>query len=516
MMQKNAKILSTGNVVRILIIDDDEDDFLITSEYIRHIPGSNFEIDWCYNYDEALEFMCANNHNLYFTDYRLGAKSGVDLLKDMVEKGCEVPVILLTGKGNRDVDMEAMQLGAVDYLIKTELTVEKMERCIRYALERAASLRALKANERKYRSVFEKSKDLVFLADDMLDFQDVNNAAQSLLGYEKEELLQMNLCDLMDQAQHKKYLLHTIQSRKEINDWEVVLTTKTGEKKICILTAAKEDQYHEIEYIQGIIHDITNLRKEEKAALQTEKLAAAGRLVRTLAHEVRNPLNNITLSVEQLSQEEVSEGAALYLNIIQRNSKRISSLISELLNTSRPTDVVLEEEILQTITDDVISAAVDRITLKHIALHVSYPEEAVRILADKDKLKLALQNIVINAIEAMEDGKGKLSISLHLLTSSVVLNINDNGCGISEENIARLFEPYFTQKRNGMGLGLAFTLNILQSHKATVDVNSKEGQGTTFTLTFPLADGNNEAQDQQDGKLQEMKLHIDTPNEEVA
>jgi PAS domain S-box-containing protein len=509
MMQKSGKALSGGSI-RILIVDDDEDDFLITSEYIRHIPGSNFEIEWCYNYDEALAIMCSNKHDLYFTDYRLGAKSGVDLLKDMAERGCEVPIILLTGKGNREVDMEAMQLGAVDYLIKTELTVEKMERCIRYALERAASLRALKANERKYRSVFEKSKDLVFLADDMLDFQDVNNAAQTLLGYEKEELLQMNLCDLMDQAQHKKYLLHTIQSRKEINDWEVVLTTKSGEKKICILTAAKEDQYHEIDYIQGIIHDITNLRKEEKATLQAEKLAAAGRLVRTLAHEVRNPLNNITLSVEQLSQEQISEGAQLYLNIIQRNSKRISSLISELLNTSRPSDVVLEDTILQTVTDDVIAAAIDRITLKHISLHVSYPEEPARLLADKDKLKLALQNIVINAIEAMEDGGGRLSVSLHLLTSTVVLNINDNGCGISEENLARLYEPYFTQKRNGMGLGLAFTLNILQSHKATIDVNSKEGMGTTFTLTFPLI-GSEETVGIPDDELNnEVQLHIDS------
>ena len=512
MMQKNSRILAGNASVRILIIDDDEDDYLITSEYIRHIPGSNFQITWCYNYDEALSLMCANNHDLYFTDYRLGAKSGVDLLKDLVEKGCEVPIILLTGKGNREVDMEAMQLGAVDYLIKTELTVEKMERCIRYALERAASLRALKANERKYRSVFEKSKDLVFLADDMLDFQDVNNAAQSLLGYEKEELLQMNLCDLMDQAQHKKYLLHAIQSRKEINDWEVVLTTKTGEKKICILTAAKEDQYQEIEFIQGIIHDITNLRKEEKATLQAEKLAAAGRLVRTLAHEVRNPLNNITLSVEQLTQEDVSEGAQLYLNIIQRNSKRISSLISELLSTSKPSEVVLEETILQTIADDVIATALDRITLKHIALSVSYPEDPVLILADKDKLKLALQNIVINAIEAMEDGAGKLSLSLHLLPAAAVLNINDNGCGISEENVARLFEPYFTQKRNGMGLGLAFTLNIIQSHRATVDVNSKEGQGTTFTLTFPLA-----AIDvDEESTMQEMVLRVIDPEEKMA
>ena len=106
-------------------------------------------------------------------------------------------------------------------------------------------------------------------------------------------------------------------------------------------------------------------------------------------------------------------------------------------------------------------------------------------MADKEKLKLALMNIVINAIEAMEDKAGQLSISLNRADGFADLVITDNGCGISEENISRLFEPYFTQKRNGMGLGLAFTLNILQAHKANIDVASKPGKGTSFTITFP-------------------------------
>jgi PAS domain S-box-containing protein len=494
--------------IRILIIDDDEDDYLITSEYIRHIPGASFTIDWCPGFDQALDLMCSKAYDLYFTDYRLGARSGVDLLKEATIRGCDIPVILLTGKGNREVDMEAMSLGAVDYLVKTELTVEKMERCIRYTLERMEHLRALKANERKYRSIFEKSKDLVFLTDDMLDFKDVNSAATTLLGYEPEELLKMNLCDLFDQAQHKKYLLSTMQTRKMINDWEVILTTKSGEKKVCILTAAKEDEYSEIEYIQGIIHDITTLRKEERVALQAEKLAATGRLVRTLAHEVRNPLNNITLSVEQLQQEKVAEHDELYLNIIQRNAMRISGLINELLNTSRPSEVVPEEKLFQTVLDEVVSASIDRITLKKIQLDIQYPQEAVMIMADAEKLKLALLNIVINAIEAMEEGKGLLSISLTMLWHTAVLRISDNGCGISEENISRLFEPYFTQKRNGMGLGLAFTLNILQAHRATIDVTSNENEGTSFTITFPLAHYFNHEEIMPVAGLGSMESHV--------
>jgi PAS domain S-box-containing protein len=478
--------MNENGEIRILIVDDDQDDFIITSEYIRHIPNTSYVIDWCPKYNIALEHMINRDYHLYFVDYRLGAKSGVDLLKDALQHGCEEPVILLTGKGNYAVDIEAMQLGAVDYLIKTELTTEKMERSIRYALDRAATMKALKANERKYRSMFEKSKDLVFITDSKLNFKDVNEAVQNILGYTKEEFLHMNLLNLVDQAQHKKYLNTTIQARKEVNDWEVVLTTKSGERKSCILSATFEDVFSADSYIQGIIHDITNLKKAEKATLQAEKLAAAGRLVRTLAHEVRNPLNNITLSVEQLLQDIKDSDTEMYLEMIQRNSKRISDLISELLNTSKPTEIKLEDHILQAILDDVIAAAIDRLTLKRIRLQVSYPDDFLQIKADREKLKLALLNIVINAIEAMEEGTGSLSISLTHLSNQAVLRISDNGCGISEENISRLFEPYFTQKRNGVGLGLAFTLNILQAHKASIEVSSVLTKGTIFVITFPL------------------------------
>src|SRR5687767_6882669 len=101
----------TGQV-RILIIDDDEDDYLITSEYIRQIPGASFAIDWCPDFDVALDLICRKEYDLYFTDYLLGARSGVELLKEATGRGCDAPIILLTGKGSRDVDMEAMQLGA--------------------------------------------------------------------------------------------------------------------------------------------------------------------------------------------------------------------------------------------------------------------------------------------------------------------------------------------------------------------------------------------------------------------
>ena len=173
-------MLSPTLPTRILIVEDDEDDFLIIKACIRDIPEKEFLIDWCYKYDEALDRIREGRYDIYFLDYLLGEKTGLELLRDAVAIGCEDPLVLLTGIGNRDVDIQAMTIGAVDYLVKSEINTEKLERCIRYALERSTYLKALKANERKFRNIFERSKDAVFLAGEDLVFRDANAATCQL------------------------------------------------------------------------------------------------------------------------------------------------------------------------------------------------------------------------------------------------------------------------------------------------------------------------------------------------
>jgi len=477
-----------NNVVRILIIDDDKDDFLITSEYIQNIDSEKFQIDWCYNYKNALELMKSNAFDLYFVDYRLGAKTGLDLIKDARALNCEQPIVLLTGKGNPAVDRGAMEAGAADYLIKTELNTEKLERCIRYSLERAASLKALKANERKYRSIFERSKDAVFLATKELEFIDVNAATLDVFGFSIQEMQEMRLYDMMEDEEDSTLLKIQIQHKGEVDDMEVILLTKDKEKKYCILSISQEAaDLSGNTYFHGIIHDITQLKKAEKITLQVEKLAAAGRLVRTLAHEVRNPLNNINLSVDQLQQEIEADGHnKIYLDIINRNSARIGAIITELLDSSRPAEMFMEKSTLQEIMDESIAAALDRIILQKVKFQVKYTDKPAYIWADKEKLKIAFLNIIINAVEAMPGKEDQLDIFIETQPFEHVVKIQDKGCGINEEDLSRLFEPYFTSKRNGLGLGLAATLNILQSHKAKIEVNSTVNVGTLFTITFPV------------------------------
>jgi PAS domain S-box-containing protein len=474
--------------IKVLIIDDDEEDFYLTSQFIKKIRGKEFIIEWCYRYGEALEAIVECRYDIYFIDYYLGAKTGLELMKEALKQNCEQPLILLTGMGNQKIDMEAMQAGAYDYLVKLELNTEKLERCIRYSLERAAVLKTLRSNERKFRSIFERSKDAVFLTDQLLVFKDVNFITSEMLGYSREELMSLNLNQFFARPEQALLVNNLLRTEGIVEDIEVEMISRDKEVVQAVLSLSMEMDADDNLYIQGIIHDITNLKKAEKATLQAEKLGAANRLVRALAHEVRNPLNNINLSVEQLAQENESDTGSVYMDIISRNSKRINDLITELLlSSSTPPENVRERKSLQNILDESIATIIDRITLKKVNWKVIYPNEPAYIMADPLKLKIAFTNIIINAIEAMHENNGELDISVTSQNGHHLVSIKDNGTGISKETLPHLFEPYFTFKRNGLGMGLATTLNIIQSHKASIDVQTGQDQGSNFILKFERA-----------------------------
>ena len=470
---------------RILIVDDDEDDFFITNQYIKNIKGYNFEVEWRYDYKGAVKDVCNKRYDLYLVDYYLGAKTGLDFIREAMEKKCEEPIIILTGKGTPELDAEAMHAGAVDYLIKGEMDTEKLERCIRHVIEKSKSVRTLRSNERKFRHIFERSKDAVFLMDsEEYIFRDVNEATSQLFGYTKEEITSITLFSLLADPQNEEWIRRQL-AKGEMEDREFEMYTNTGEQLICILSLSKEVDNNGQNFLQGIIHDITELKKAEKDNVRLEKLGMAERLVRTLAHEVRNPLNNINLSLEQLDTEMQTEEAKMYLEIITRNSKRIETLIKELLGASRP-EIVPQKNNLREILEEALSVASDRILLRHITLVKNFPDKLMEIFADREQLKIAFLNIIINAVEAMEDN-GVLSVDLTDTGEDYRVQITDTGCGISEEYLARLFEPYFTAKKNGMGLGLAATMNILQLHKATVEVRSKLKEGSSFIIHIPYS-----------------------------
>jgi signal transduction histidine kinase len=212
------------------------------------------------------------------------------------------------------------------------------------------------------------------------------------------------------------------------------------------------------------ISDISKRKNALKELMDSEKLAVTGRVSRTIAHEVRNPLTNIDLSLQ--------------------NSQRINQLITELLNSSKPTQIEVTECNVNMLLDDTLQLAIDRIHLKKIRLVKQFGDNIPAVMLDAEKIKTALLNLFINAVEAMEEEKGVLTIRTRNAANRCVIEVQDNGSGISKDNLDNLFVPFFSKKSKGMGLGLTAAQNIIISHKGTIDVESTVGKGTRFTVTF--------------------------------
>jgi len=203
-----------------------------------------------------------------------------------------------------------------------------------------------------------------------------------------------------------------------------------------------------------------------------------------LIHEIRNPLCNITLACDALNLTNLDEEQRTCVSIIARGSARINGLISTLLKFEKIESVKYELYSLQQLLEEVLIMAKDRILLKKIEVSREYAAPEHGILLDIAKMKIALINIVNNAIDAMPSERGELKVVTRSVGQLSFIEIQDNGIGINKEDIKRLFEPYFTNKPGGMGLGLTATLDILKENHARVDVRSEEGVGTCFMLSF--------------------------------
>src|SRR5246127_995431 len=242
--------------LKILIIDDDEDDYFITSQYLEEITEFNVTCNWCYKIDEALTKLTQNNYDAYFIDYRLGAETGLEVLKEAIAKGCIKPVILLTGKGNAQIDRLAVEHGSYDYLIKGELNTETLERSLRYALERFRSFKLINDNEKKYRLLFENAISFIFTCDSNLYFTECNPASFYLLGYTPQELKDKSLLDFVSQKD-KAIIKELINTKKSVKNLHIKLITKSSSLVLGNLSITYFHLPNQQSYWQGIILDET-------------------------------------------------------------------------------------------------------------------------------------------------------------------------------------------------------------------------------------------------------------------
>jgi len=177
------------NSIKVLLVEDDEDDYVLTSELLKDVVGTEYEITWAPNYASGLAAMLGNQHDVCLVDYRLGEGTGIELLSEAIENGCRLPMILLTGQGDHEIDMEATRAGAADFLVKGALESTTLERAIRYAVARAKTLESLRESDGRFRSVVESANDAIILIDKRGEIVSWNRTARTIFGYEDIEIM---------------------------------------------------------------------------------------------------------------------------------------------------------------------------------------------------------------------------------------------------------------------------------------------------------------------------------------
>ncbi|KPM47912.1 hybrid sensor histidine kinase/response regulator [Jiulongibacter sediminis] len=469
--------------INILLVEDDEDDHFITKTLLAETDNLDYRLDWAKSYEQGLAQIRTRSHDIYLFDYLLGKDSGLGLLKSLRGISSDTPAIMLTGKGDNKVDQEAILLGASDYLEKSSLNADTLERSIRYALKHAETLQALRKSEVKYRTVIEHSKEIIFIANEDLNIVHISRSAEDYLGYSRSEIYEMQSQFLFEDPLELVKLQDEVAELGSIEDFKLTVKSKSGERKQGLLSAVLEPEEDGRFFIHGIFSDQTQRIRAEKAMLQSQKLQSTARLMQVLAHEVRNPLMNINLSLGSLSGG-VSEEDAPLLEIVQRNARRIDELINEVLHVASEKEAKKELTDLCDVIDKTLEQVNDRAMMQKVQIFTEITD-CPKLLMNAEQVSTAFVNIMVNAIEALE---GVENPEIHLNTYSenerVMIKIRDNGIGMDEELQSKLFEPFYTAKTNGVGLGLASTLGILKAHEAEISVSSSPGEGSEFTVVF--------------------------------
>jgi signal transduction histidine kinase len=240
-------------------------------------------------------------------------------------------------------------------------------------------------------------------------------------------------------------------------------------------------------------HDLLQTRKKmeeaNKKLVQAEKLASIGRISATIAHEIRNPLTSVKLNIQKiLLNEQRDEDEKEHLNITQEGIAQIEKFIKELLNFTRVSDLRLERFSVEQIVEEAIKTMQHSFEEKNIRLDRNYAPDLPPVLVDGDKMRQVFLNVLRNAAEAVAEG-GRISVDLFSAPADggrrIRVCISDDGSGIPEKDWENIFEPFYTTKTTGSGLGLANARKILEQHKGSVRVVKKEGKGSSFEVQIP-------------------------------
>jgi signal transduction histidine kinase len=315
----------------------------------------------------------------------------------------------------------------------------------------------------------------------------VSSACERFLNIGRERIFGAEVREIFDRSTRLGRLVRdAFEGGMSIVQEEV--TTETGRRVEVSLDFIHDTQSRDRHSLGALltIHDLESVREIESELEVSRRMASIGRLTAGVGHEVKNPINAIVVHLELLRNKVQVGGDALrHLDIIQSEIRRLDRVVQTLVDFSRPVELQLKDQDLRAIVSGVLMLSSADLQTRGITVESQVPPRPVTCRVDADLMEQALLNIVLNGAQAMATG-GLLEVRLTEDSRWAYLRVRDNGEGIPDEIRPRIFDLYFTTKKEGSGIGLAMTYRIVQMHHGQIDVESKTGSGTSFILRLPL------------------------------
>ncbi len=531
----------------ILVVDDEPGVLRLCQ---RLLERAGYTVRSASNSNQALGILSQEVIDLLLADIRLPGVSGFKLLDTIRQKYPEMSVVMMTGYGTVDVAIEALHRGA-DGLILKPFEGAELVRTIQAALldrQRGTdSLRlkilrplfdiseafysetkpnlltgliletVLKHLDSRYAGIYEERDGHSSLDISELDGNSIDNlicqtlqelAAQSSRQGEALQIdLMSNPINLPDhlveplRAYKLQYLLFAPRIK---NNNAFVLIASRSENEAAFLEGDRELLGNLAQQAAAALDNarlygelrssLNKLEKSQNALLRAEKIATAGRLTASIAHEINNPLQSLSNCLDLAGRNELAiEVREKYLKVAQAELDRLMMTVQRMLNLFRPGAKERQWTRLDQVVEHVLTLLDAQMKRSNINIISEIPSPAPVILAVTDQIQQVLLNLLINSIEAMPGG-GSVTIKMKESRGNVEIRIEDTGHGIQMDDPTRIFEPFISSKEYGTGLGLAVSYGIVQAHGGTLELESGEGEGARFLILLPKG-GNNDVQD---------------------
>ncbi|HMK33691.1 MAG TPA: response regulator [Desulfomonilaceae bacterium] len=503
-------------MTKVLVVDDEES--------IRNLMRMTLELDGYEVFTatdgpDALDLLKRTAAEVVLLDVRMPGMGGIEVLGRMKAMNPDVEVIIITGHGDMDMAIECLRKQASNFLTKP-VSEELLSLSLKRSLEKIALKKKLKqytsnletlvreANvelERAYQfreNIIENSPDAIVCIRKGGEIIIFNSAAEKLLNYDKSEVIgKMNIVKIYPPGVAKMIMKDLrsddfggpgILQKREVS----LLDRDENEIPVYISAALLYENRRETGSV-GIFTDLREKMKLEKQLLRSEKLSSLGKLSAGIAHEINQPLTGVlTFAHLLLKRFKDDEKTRKDLEIVVRETTRIRGIVQGILDFARETPMQKKPQRIEEVLNQTLEIIVHQQRFFGVALDKKYDLALPEVVMDVNLMEQVFINIILNALDAMH-GNGTLKVITRKAGDWIEVDFTDTGSGMPEEILDKIFDPFFTTKDStegmGMGLGLAVSYGIVKNHNGDIQVASKVGEGTTFTVRLPI-DGLGDAQ----------------------